>query len=528
MNGAESLIRTAIANGLEVCFTNPGTTEMHLVAALDAVPGVRAVLGLFEGVVTGAADGYGRMADKPALTLLHLGPGFANGIANLHNARRAQTPILNLIGHHATWQRNYDPPLNSNVELLAAPVSAWQRTCASAEHLSRDVADALVACRRHPGRIATLVVPGDVQWDEAPERIERAAPGAAALVADSAVERIAALLRNANAGGGRVGDNGSMLLLGAHALREGGLRAAARVAQATGARLVTETFPARLERGPDLPALERLPYFPEQAASFLGGIRRLVLVGAREPVAFFGYQGGPSRLTPETVEIEVLAGREENAEQALHALADALEAPERVAARPKDERKVEPVVAPTGGLDPAGVAQAVVAAMPEHAIVVDEGVTAAGAFYPIARNAPRHTYLTLTGGAIGYGMPCAIGAAIACPDRKVLVLEGDGSGLYTNQALWTMAREGLDVVTVVFANDVYRILQIELQRAGVSQPGPQSLAVTELSSPAVDWHALGKAFGVETRPAKTAGELRAAIGEALAAGGPQLVVAEVP
>jgi acetolactate synthase I/II/III large subunit len=514
MNGAESLIRTATANGLEVCFSNPGTTEMHLVAALDSVPGMRGVLALFEGVVTGAADGYGRMAGKPALTLLHLGPGFANGIANLHNARRAQTPILNLIGHHATWQRNYDPPLNSDVETLAAPVSDWQRTCAAAGHLSRDLADALAACRRHPGRIATLVVPADAQWDEAPERVERAAPGEAANVSAEAVERVAAALRE---------EGPSVLLLGAHALREAGQRAAARIAAATGARLVAETFPARLERGPHLPALERLPYFPEQATAFLQDARRLVLAGAREPVAFFGYAGGPSRLAPEGVEVEVLAGREENAEQALLALADALDAP----AAP-GTRSLEPAPAPSGALDPAGVAQAVVAALPERAIVVDEGVTAAGAFYPIARNAPAHTYLTLTGGAIGYGMPCAIGAAIACPDRKVIVLEGDGSGLYTNQALWTQAREGLDIVNVVFANNLYRILQIELHRSGVSRPGPQALALTELARPAVDWHALGKAFGVPTHPARTAEELHAAIAAALAAGGPQLVVAAVP
>jgi acetolactate synthase-1/2/3 large subunit len=509
-NGAEALLATAHANGVEVCFSNPGTTEMHLVAALDTVAGVRGVLALFEGVVAGAADGYGRMTGKPALTLFHLGPGFANGIANLHNARRAQTPIVNIIGHHATWQRNCDPPLNSDVELLAMPVSAWQRTNATARELSRDVAAAISAALGHPGQISTLIVPADSQWDAVTAgTVEQGPPPRAHCVEPSRVDTVAALLRERRA---------TVLLLGAHALRSEGLHAAGRVASACGCRLVAETFPARMERRPELPCPERLPYFPELVADFFEGTERVVLAGALEPVAFFGYQDGRSRLLPAGVELVTLAGRDENAPMALLDLADALEAPARLPLR-----EVVRPPSPTGALSSTAIAQAIVARLPEDAIVVDEGITSIGAWYPVSRQAPPHTYLTLPGGAIGFGMPCGVGAAIACPERKVLVLEGDGSGLYTVQALWSQAREGLDVVNLVFVNDVYQILQVELGRAGVTEPGPQSLALTQLGRPSVDWCGLARSFGVPAQSVRTADELDAALARAFAEPGPHLI-----
>ncbi len=508
MNGAESLIRTAARAGVEVCFSNPGTTEMHLVDALDRVPGVRAVLGLFEGVVTGAADGYGRMADKPALTLLHLGPGFANGIANLHNARRARTPIVNLIGHHATWQRNYDPPLNSDVEVLAAPVSAWQRTCAAASEISRDIAEAIAAARTLPGQIATLVVPADCQWDPAPDAIVPVPGTAGGRVADVAVDAAASALEAGDA----------LLLLGGRGLRRGGLVAAGRIAKSTGARLAAETFAARMERGPHLPALDRVPYFPEQASDFFAKVKRVVLAGALDPVAFFGYQGGRRRLIDDHIEVVTLALPTEDAEDALAALAERLKA-----GRGFDTPTPARPAVPTGPLAPSTIAQALAAHLPEGAIVVDEGVTSGGGFYPATRTGPEHTYLNLTGGAIGWGLPSAVGAAVACPERKVVVLEGDGSGLYTVQALWTAAREGLDITAVVFANDVYRILQVELARCGVERPGAQALGLTDLGRPSIDWVALSQALGVPAQAVTTAEDLGRAFQSAVAEPGPRLI-----
>ena len=513
MNGAQAMVRTAASAGVEVCFANPGTSEIHLVAALDEIPGVRGVLAQFEGVATGAADGYGRMAGKPALTLVHLGPGFANGIANLHNARRGRTPVVNVIGHHPTWHRNYDPPLNTKVESLVDGVSDWQRTVASADHISRDMAAAISASQHHPGQIATLIVPTDCQWNEAYGPIVEPAPPLGARVAPEAVERA----RAAVARGER-----TMLMLGSSGHTAAAQRGAARVQRATGCKLVAETFSGRMERGPHLPALPRVPYFPEQAVEFLGGIDTLVLAGALDPVAFFGYEGGVSRLTPESVEVVVLSHPTEDSGHALSELAEATDA--------KDEppaRAVERPPAPSGPIGTRVAAQAIAATLPENAIVMDEGITAGSAFYPATMNGPAHTYLQENGGAIGLGLPASLGAAIACPDRKVLTLEGDGSGLYTVQALWSQVREGVDVVNLVFANDAYRILQVELQRAGVEEFGPQSLNLTEFGAPRVEWLDLARGFGMPATQVRTGEELTTALERGFAEPGPCLIEALV-
>lgn len=516
MNGAESLIQTAVNADLEVCFANPGTTEMHMVAALDSVSGMRGILGLFEGVVTGAADGYGRMRGKPAMTMLHLGPGYANGIANLHNARRARTPIVNVVGHHATWQRNFDAPLNSDIEMLVAPMSAWQRTAASAEHLSFDTAAAITAARTGPGQIATLIAPADVLWSAAPDRIQAPLKAPSNHVAEREIEVLAEALRSLPLG------PEVTLLIGGHGLRHRGLRAAGRLAQKTGIRLVCETFPARVERGPESPALLRLPYFPEQVQEFLAGTSTVVLAGADEPVSFFGYQNQPARLVPTNTTLLTLATPTDDIEQALEDLADALDAH----APPPTREVVLPSV-PEGALTPSSIAQAIVAHLPEDAIVVDEGVTSAGGFFPASQAARAHTYLNLTGGSIGFGIPCGLGASIACPDRKVVILEGDGSGLYTVQALWSLVREGANVLVIVFVNDLYRILQVELARTGTENPGKQSLGLTELNGPPMDWPSLAKGFGLPSVRVTTAPELAKAVEESCAEAGPKLIAVQM-
>ena len=513
MNGAQAMLRTAANAGVEVCFANPGTSEIHLVAALDEIPGVRGVLAQFEGVATGAADGYGRMTGKPALTLVHLGPGFANGFANLHNARRGRTPLVNVIGHHPTWHRNYDPPLNTEVESLVRAVSDWQRTAASAEHISRDMADAISAAHRHPGQIATLIVPTDCQWNEAYGPIVEPTPPPAALVGPEAVDRA----RIAASKGER-----TMLMLGSSGFTEAAQREAARVQAKTGCRLAAETFCGRMERGPHLPPLPRVPYFPEQAVDFFRGTDTAVLAGAADPVAFFGYEGGVSRLIPESTDVVVLSHPTEDSGHALRELAGALGAGEE-----PPGRNVERPPAPAGPIGVRVAAQAIAATLPEQAIVMDEGITAGAGFYPATMNAPAHTYLQENGGAIGMGLPASLGAAIACPDRKVLNLEGDGSGLYTIQALWSQVREGVDVVNLVFANDVYRILQVELHRAGVEELGPQSVNLTDLSGPRVEWLDLARGFGMPAVQVRTGEELTEALERGFAEPGPCLIEAMV-
>ncbi|HEX3409132.1 MAG TPA: acetolactate synthase large subunit [Candidatus Binataceae bacterium] len=511
MNGAEILIRTALAAGVNVCFANPGTTEMPLVAALDAADGMRAVLGLFEGVCSGAADGYARMADRPALTLTHLGPGFANSIANLHNARRARSPVVNIIGDHATWHLASDAPLTSDIASLAQPVSAWVRKSASPDAIAGDTADAIAAAGHAPGHVATLIVPSDCQWSTASDHL--APPQIAALptVGDAAVRASAELLRKHGAK--------AVLFMGANALRARGLAAAARIAAKTGCRLMCETFPARVERGGALPAIEKLPYFPEQALESLGKSDAVVLAGAPVPVAFFGYPNVPSVMIPEGRERATLAAPYDDAAAALEALAEALEAPRASGAAPAVKRP--PL--PTGELNAATIGAAIAATMPEHAIVMDEAATTGLPFFGASAGAPAHTYLALTGGAIGQGLPCATGAAVACPDRKVIAFQADGSGMYTLQSLWTQAREQLNVVTLICNNRRYRILQVELARAGVTEPGPKARSLTSLANPELDWSRLAAGMGVPAVRVERSEELVTQLQRALAEPGPNLI-----
>ena len=508
MNGAEALLEASRVRGVELCFANPGTTEMPLVAALDRVR-IRAVLALFEGVCTGAADGYGRMAERPAATLLHLGPGLANGLANLHNARRAGSPVVNWVGDQASWHLAADAPLTSDIAALAASVG-WVRTVASAATIAQDGADALAAAAGPPPGVATLIVPVDAQWsDAAPAEAPRARLGSTPPDA-AAVARAATLLRGDQAG----------LLLGGRALRAGALRAAARIHQHSGGPVWTETFAARQERGLGIPEFPRLPYFPEPARETLRSVGGLVLAGARNPVAFFGYPGQPSRLEPEGAELTTLCSAHDDAEAALEALADAL------GAKPLAALRERPRPEPAGGaLDVATLGLTLAALQPEGAIVVDEAATSGLPWSAAAAGAPPHTVLGLTGGAIGQGLPCAAGAALACPGRRVIAFQADGSGLYTLQALWTMARESLDVTVVVCANRAYRILQVELARAGVAEPGPAARSLVQLGPPVVDWVAAARAFGVPGSRVTTADGLADALRASLGEPGPSLIEA---
>ncbi len=509
MNGAESLIRTAVAAGVDVCFANPGTTEMPLVAALDGVEGIRPVLALFEGVCTGAADGYARMADRPALTLVHLGPGFANGIANLHNARRAHSQIVNLIGDHATWHASADAPLTSDIVSLVRPVSAWIRSVRRANALASDTAQAVAAAQKYPGRIATLIIPSDCQWDPADGPAQALAAEGPAPVPPQAVANAAQALRAGHK---------AVLFLGGRALGERAMLAAARIAAATGCRLMCETFPARIERGAGMPALEKLPYFPEQALESLAQNASLILAGARSPVAFFGYPKLPSSLVPDGCAALTLAEPAQDVAAALDALADTLDAP-----RGKGLAALNRPPKPSGALNPASAGAAIAATMPEGAIVMDEAATSGQPFFAASAGAPRHSYLALTGGAIGQGLPCATGAAVACPGRRVIAFQADGSAMYTVQSLWTQARESLNVTTLLCNNRSYRILQVELARSGVTEPGPKARSLTSLAKPDIDWVRIARGMGVAAVRVDSADALVTELERAFAERGPNFI-----
>ncbi len=510
MNGAESLVRTLVNSGVNVCFGNPGTSEMHFVATLDRVDGMRPVLCLFEGVASGAADGYGRMARKPAATLLHLGPGLGNAWANLHNARRAATPIVNVVGDHARYHVQYDAPLTSDVMALARTCSGWVHSSTNAKSVAGDAARAVQAARQTPGRIATLVLPADTAWDDADGDAPALPVAPPAPVSGHTVDAVAQALR----GGKRT----AMLIRGAGLSREG-LEQAGRVAEATGVALMCDTFVPRLTRGAGVVAVERIPYFAEQIVDFLAGYEVLVLVGAQPPVSFFAYPGKPSWCTPEGCRVIYLAQPHEDQVGALAALADAVGA--KPAATKRPARQLPD--APTGALNQVSVALALARYLPEGAVIVDEAATNGLVPYGITANAASHDYLGLTGGSIGWGLPVAVGAAVACPDKKIICLHGDGGSMYTLQALWTQAREKLDVVNVIFANRSYAILNIELARVGAGNGGPKALSMLDIGDPALDFVKLAEGMGVAASRATTAEEFSDQFADAVKGHGPRLI-----
>lgn len=512
MNGAESLVRTLVAGGVNVCFTNPGTSEMHFVAALDKVEGMRCVLGLFEGVVTGAADGYARMAGKPASTLLHLGPGLGNGVANLHNARKANSPMVNIVGEHATYHIEHDAPLTADIEGIARPVSHWVKTSPSARTVAADGAEAIAAASAPPGQIATLILPANTAWEEAEGVAQVPSVPERARVSSEAVDAAARVLRSGEP---------AMLFLTGQALREEGLELAGRIAAATGARLLAQGSNARLQRGAGRVPVNRLPYPVDQALDVLKDVRHLILVGSKAPVAFFAYPDKPSVLTPEDCEIHRLSELGEDSLTALEWLAEAVGAKKGTA----NIQKLARPELPTGPINPETLALSLGALLPENAIVADEAVTTGRGFYPYTAGAAPHDWLQNMGGSIGLGMPLATGAAIACPDRKVVCLEGDGSGMYTLQALWTQAREGLDVTTVVFANRSYQILKGELANVGAGNPGRKAMDMLNLDRPTLDWVAMAKGMGVDAVRVETIDEFNKAFAAGLATPGPYLVEA---
>jgi acetolactate synthase I/II/III large subunit len=516
MNGADALCDTLLAGGVDTCFANPGTSEMHFVAALDRKPAMRCVLGLFEGVVTGAADGYARMADKPAATLLHLGPGLANGLANLHNARRARSPMVNIVGDHATYHLRHDAPLTSDIESLARPMSDWLGRVADADHVSVDAAQAVRQARGAPGRIATLILPADAAWAETGAPLcEVAPPPLPTRVSQERIQEAVAAIR--------AGKRTTLMLSGT-ALRAEALEIAGRIAKASGVRLLSQQSNARMERGAGRVVIDRVPYPVEQALASLKDVDVLVLVGARAPVAFFAYPGQPSEMTPESCAILPLAQPGDDLLHALGWLADELGVPRSL--QPELPALERPQL-PTGRLTPGAIATALAALMPENAIVCDESVTSGRNLFQFTRTTAPHDYLQLTGGAIGVGLPLAAGAAIACPDRKVICLEADGSGMYTLQALWTQAREALDVVTVVFANRSYAILHGELRGVGAGEAGANARRMLDLDQPALRWTELAAGMGVESARAATAEEFCRALQAALSRKGPFLIEAVI-
>ena len=492
MNGAKSLVETLLKSGVDTCFANPGTSEMHFVAALDQSVGMRCVLGLQENVVTGMADGYYRLAGKPAATLLHCGPGLANGLANLHNARRARSGIVNIVGDQATYHRPLDAPLTADTDGLARTVSAWVRTSERAANVGRDAADAVQAARTLPGQIATLILPSDTSWDEGGVVADALTVPAPPAIDPHAVQSAARVLRT---------NKNVLLLLAGRAVLGQSQALAWRIAQATGAALMADYATGHMLRGRGRLQLERVPYNTDLAAQALARFEHIIVVSAKPPVGFFAYPGKPSKQYPESAQLHVLAREDQDGEAALQALVDEINAPN--AAIPDPGPRPEVV---TGTPTPEGLAQTLAAVMPEHAIIADESVSYGRGFYKNTHAAPAHDWLHLVGGAIGAGLPMATGAAIGAassgPARRVISLQADGSAMYSLQALWTQARERLPVTTVLLNNRKYSILIGEYKNVGAT-PGPTAMSMLDLGNPNLDWVKLANGMGVEAARATT-------------------------
>ncbi|WP_375172829.1 acetolactate synthase large subunit [Pseudooceanicola sp.] len=512
--GADALCDTLLANGVDVCFANPGTSEMHFVAALDRKQQMRCVLGLFEGVVTGAADGYARMAGKPAATLLHTGPGLANALANMHNARRANTPMVNVVGDHASYHLPYDAPLTSDIESLARPMSGHVRRIGSAADVSAATAESIAAASRAPGCVSTLILPADYAWGSAPQ----VAPVKAEVRAPAAADpgRVAAASKALKNG------KKTVVLLSGTALRATALETAQAIADATGATLMAQQSNGRMERGAGRVQINRVPYPVDQAIKALEGFEQIILVGAKFPVIFFGYPGKPSTPVPEGCERITLADPSDDLPGALEALAS-----EVGAGRPTLTTAPAIPDLTTGKLTPEAIAITLGHKLPENAIVCDESVTSGRDFFRFTFGSAPHDWLQVTGGAIGGGMPLATGAALACPDRKVINLQADGSAMYTNQALWTMAREELDICVVIFANRRYAILQGELKGVGAGEPGRNAQRMLDLDKPALDFVQIAKGMGVDAARAETAEGFTDLFERAMKTTGPFLIEAVI-
>ncbi|MHB8284775.1 MAG: acetolactate synthase large subunit [Caulobacteraceae bacterium] len=510
MNGAESLVSTLTDQGVEVCFANPGTSEMHFLAALEN-PRMKSVLCLFEGVATGAADGWYRMRDKPASTLLHLGPGLANGLANIHNAKRASSGIVNIVGEHATGHLKYDAPLTSDIEGLARPLSHWVRRADSARSIASDATMAVAKASEHPGKIATLILPGDFSWGEAgePERFARTNTSAPAPSA-AAIENCARVLHSGEP---------TLIVLAGKAMRGRALELAGQIAAKTGCRIATQFFSARIERGAGRVPLERIPYAVPQALAFLAPFKHILTVETNEPIAFFSYPDKPSLLKSVDCQVNGLVDKDEDSIAGLEMLAEALGALQtKPVLQPREDNG-----RPEGKLNPVSIAHAISAAMPEHCILVDESLTTGRESMGLTAGALPHDTIQNMGGSIGYGTPVATGAALACPDRRVFCMVGDGSAMYTIQSLWTQAREGLNVTTIIFANNSYQILKAEYANMGFGAPGPQALAMIDIDRPTIDWVAMGKSMGVPSVSVDDVGAFHDAMVRLAQEPGPSLI-----
>ncbi len=487
MNGAESLVHTLVGHGLQVCFANPGTSEMHFVAALDRIPGLRCIPGLQENVVTGMADGYARVSREPAITLLHCGPGLANGLANIHNAKKARVPMLNIVGEQATYHAKYDPPLATDTIALAKSSSHWVKRVRKSVEVGKAAAEAIRAARASAGQIAALILPSDASWNEGGKVATPLKPKSALKIDMRNARKAARILRE---------KRNVLLLLGGSALMADSQKHAAAIQVKTGCRIMAESINSYHQRGQGRLPIERVPYPAQVAIDVLKDVEHIITICSRAPLGFFAYPGFPSHHYPPKATVTSLCSVEQDAVEALAALADEL------SAAPAEAQTAHRPTIPKGKPSSAGLGVMLGAVIPEGAIIADESVSLGGELYTGSHAAAPHDWMMVTGGAIGYGMPCATGAAVAGAGRRVINMQADGSAMYTVQSLWTQAREKLPVTTVILSNRKYQILIAEYGNVGAN-PGPTAMNMLDLGNPDMDWVKIANGMGVEAAKTTT-------------------------
>jgi len=387
------------------------------------------------------------------------------------------------------------------------------KSAESADEVGPLAAEAVAASHGPPGGPVTLILPADTAWTETNTTGPKSARPRKGSVDEAAIVEAEKRIRAAKK---------PVILLGSGVITPAGLAAAGRLG-AKGLRVLTDTFIARQPRGAGRFAPDRMMYFGEMALADLEGVDLMVLVETVEPVAFFAYPDRPSVLVPEGCETLTLADRSQDGAAALAHLGDRLGAPAQPAVQ--DLALPDPQAGP---LTPAAAGAAIARHLPEGAVISDDSVTSGQPILNLSRTARPHDWLGLTGGAIGQGVPLAVGAAVASPGRKVVSLNGDGAAAYTIQGLWSLAREGLDVTVVIFANNVYRILGIELGRTGAGNPGPAAGRLLSLGDPNIDWVSLSKGLGVPAVRCETAEAFDAAFARCMAEPGPHLIEAALP
>ena len=517
MNGAAAFFKSIVDNGIDTIFACPGTSEMQVVDEVG-YSNLRVVLCLFENSVTGMADGYARMLDKPALGMVHVTCGLTNALANMHNARIANSRMI-IFGGGVHVAHEVNEPVHSMLQrqpYVAQIAAQCVIEARSPDQLAAAATQALKASNDGAGKIVYVYGPNNAVWGESSfqgkltssaEQRQRVSTATISSIADTlkAGKKTAFILDNL-------------------ALREEGLEILGRIAEGAGGRLFREWLPSRIAMGAGRVRTETLPYGGAEGRELLSEFDQIVLVGAKIPVCPFSYENQPWVKIPENCNVHTLATADHDILAALEELATQLDLPEKASNR-YNRKPGEP---PTGPLSGNSIVQSLSILMPADSIVLDEAMLE-NVMFPLLMDgaAPFDFMAACPGGAIGAGPPVACGAAIACPNRKVILLEGDFSLMQGNTALWSMAQHNLDICVINYNNEGSASLSTELARVRQGEAQPKSIELLRIRKPTIDYAAMAESMGVPASRAETAEEFHLQLTKAMSTKGPHFIDANI-